>query len=274
VVVEAAPPARLLHAFGVDAVDLRPLRGGQGTSWRAGGLVLKPLNMPIEALAWQAQVLGGIADDGFRLARPVFARGGELVVAGWSAWRWIEGEHLPARWADICAAGEQFHRAVAEIPRPGWHRRRSDPFAQADRAAWDPGALGGLASLEPLGQVARRLRPVPGEGQLIHGDLSGNVLFHPGLPPGIIDLSPYWRPPAFATAVVVVDALVWEDADRGMLSLAGDGPGAAQHLLRALIFRVVMDRLCNPQRRTPPPWWPSLLRVADELCTLADSAER
>ena len=28
----------------------------------------------------------------------------------------------------------------------------------------------------------------------------------------ILDLSPYWRPPEWALAVVVVDALVWADA--------------------------------------------------------------
>ena len=40
------------------------------------------------------------------------------------------------------------------------------------------------------------VRPVSGVApQLIHGDLTGNVLFGDGLAPAIIDLSPYWRPP-------------------------------------------------------------------------------
>ena len=37
----------------------------------------------------------------------------------------------------------------------------------------------------------------------MHGDLTGNVLFAEGLPPAILDLSLYFRPPGFATAVVL-----------------------------------------------------------------------
>jgi hypothetical protein len=38
-----------------------------------------------------------------------------------------------------------------------------------------------------IDQLAARLQPVRGRDQLIHGDLSGNVLFHPRHAPGIID---------------------------------------------------------------------------------------
>ncbi len=34
-----------------------------------------------------------------------------------------------------------------------------------------------------------------GTAQLVHRDLTGNVLFHPPLPPLVIDLSPYWLRP-------------------------------------------------------------------------------
>jgi hypothetical protein len=45
-------------------------------------LVLKPLDMSVEALQWQERVLGGIDEDSFRVARPVRAASGQLVVAG------------------------------------------------------------------------------------------------------------------------------------------------------------------------------------------------
>ncbi len=86
--VTGRPTAPVLAAFDVDTAFLEPLSGGQGMAWRAGGLVLKPLDMPLEALAWQEAVLNNIADDGFRLARPVRTRTGELTTAGWSAWQW------------------------------------------------------------------------------------------------------------------------------------------------------------------------------------------
>jgi hypothetical protein len=79
--------------------------------------------------------------------------------------------------------------------------------------------------------------------QLVHGDLAGNVLFHPELPPLVIDLSPYWRPPAFASAVVVVDALVWLGADEDLVKPLLEDEGFPQLLLRALLFRAVADQL-------------------------------
>jgi uncharacterized protein (TIGR02569 family) len=259
--VETRPPAAVLSAFEVGAAQLQRLAGGQGTTWSAGGLVLKPLDMSAEALEWQEAVLSDIAEDGFRLARPIRTRDGSLAVAGWSAWQRLAGQHLPGRWSDIAAAGQRFHRASAHIPQPAWHQTRTDPFAAADRAAWNADALAPFRSLSVIDQLAARLQPVHGRDQLIHGDLSGNVLFHPRLAPGIIDLSPYWRPPLFATGVVAVDAMVWEGADRSVAGILHGHPDAAQYLIRAAIFRGVMDHLCNPERREQPSWWPALLRV-------------
>ena len=68
----------------------------------------------------------------------------------------------------------------------------------------------------------------------------------------------------------VVDALRWEGADDTVIELLGDHPDAAQYLLRAAIFRLVMDQLCNPRRRTPPRWWPQALRLTADLCRLAE----
>ena len=74
VVVTTSPSGQLLAAYDLDPAHLRPLRGGQGTAWSAGTLILKPLDMPLEELAWQEQILNHIPEDGFRLARPVRAR--------------------------------------------------------------------------------------------------------------------------------------------------------------------------------------------------------
>ncbi len=43
------------------------------------------------------------------------------------------------------------------------------------------------------------------------------MLFPEGLPPLVIDPSPYWRPPAFASAIVVADALVFHGAGEEMV---------------------------------------------------------
>jgi uncharacterized protein (TIGR02569 family) len=74
---------------------------------------------------------------------------------------------------------------------------------------------------------------------VVHGDLLGNVLFAPGEPPAIIDWPAYHRPPAWAAAVAVTDALVWHQADPEVIPRwAGHFPEWPQMLIRALIYRL------------------------------------
>ena len=88
-------------------------------------------------------------------------------------------------------------------------------------------------SASPAGErLHAALRPVTAPSQLIHGDLSGNVLFHAELPSAIIDFAACWRPVAFVSAIVVADALVWEGAEvaqqvrRRLDYMASDGISA------------------------------------------------
>ena len=69
----------------------------------------------------------------------------------------------------------------------------------------------------------------------MHADLTGNVLFSPRLPPAVIDISPLWRPPAYAEGVVVADALCWHGAQASLLDQAGVSVPA---VARALLFRM------------------------------------
>jgi hypothetical protein len=62
------------------------------------------------------------------------------------------------------------------------------------------------------------------------------VLFSPGAPPAIIDISPYWRPPEYAEAVVIADALCSQGAPASVLYEAGVSVAA---VARALLFRLV-----------------------------------
>ncbi len=65
-------------------------------------------------------------------------------------------------------------------------------------------------ALEPLGSP-----------QIMHADLRGNILFSATLPPAVIDISPFWRPPEYAEGIVVADALCWHDAQAALLDQAG-----------------------------------------------------
>jgi hypothetical protein len=74
----------------------------------------------------------------------------------------------------------------------------------------------------------------------VHGDLTGNVLFAEELAPAIIDFSPFWRPPAYASAIVVADAFVWDGADESLIDAVAHIPHFPQFLVRALIMRAVV----------------------------------
>lgn len=239
-----SPPSVVLDAFGVSG-PLLPLEGGQGSSWRVGHAVLKPLPLDIdeESLAWQAEVLAAIPCVGFRVAVPLRAKNGSLAVDGWCASEAVEGTHEEWRWKEIIAVGERLHAALAGVPRPSFLDHRNDPWTVADRVAWGELSAAEFTHVKHLPRLASALKPITARRQVIHGDLGGNVLFHDQLPPAVIDFSPYWRPPAFASAIVVADALVWEDADESVLDGVAHIENFNQYLVRALIYRAVTDRL-------------------------------
>jgi uncharacterized protein (TIGR02569 family) len=207
--------------------------------------VLKPVDVPTAQLDWQAQLFGSLQGvDGLRVPRALRSVSGGLVVDGWCADTFLEGVHVAGRWRDIIRVGQVFHGHIADVEPPAFLGERDDPYAIADRVAWGELPESDVPQTKHFDRLVAQLRPVDGPSQLIHGDLTGNVLFHEELPPAVIDFAPYFRPPLFATAVVVADALVWEDAHERLVheSVARD-PDFPQYFLRALIYRAVTDRL-------------------------------
>jgi uncharacterized protein (TIGR02569 family) len=232
-------PAVVLDAFGLTG-PAKQFPGGEGRSVRVGAAVLKPAEDGPEA-TWIAELLTRIAEDGFRLPRPLRALDGRWVVDGWSASRFVEGESAPGgRWGELLAAARAFHRALSAAPRPSFLSSRTHRWAMADRVAWGEAPVTPLPEVAPLLSRLQSSRlPITADGQLVHGDLSGNVLFADGRPPAIIDFSPYWRPAAYADAIVAVDGLLWFDADPELLRLADSSQDFPQLLVRAQIFRLV-----------------------------------
>jgi uncharacterized protein (TIGR02569 family) len=243
-----APSADVVSAFGGDPARLTHLSGGQGASWRAGSVVLKRVDDERE-IAWLAAVLEHVAEGPeFRVARPVTRPDGSYAADGWSATCWLEGAHEPSRFEDALAVSGAFHRALADVPAtwPEFLRDRATPWAVGDRAAWgeqpvrrDAGQLRAvLDRLEPL-RVSAWAGSAP---QVIHADLGGNVLFADGsgLPPAIIDVSPYYRPRPFAEAVLVADAVAWDGAPLEFAErFVTTGTSRREALGRAVVFRLV-----------------------------------
>jgi uncharacterized protein (TIGR02569 family) len=242
--VSEPPPAEVLEAFGAGGSTPIALPGGEGHSWLAGDLVFKPADDEAVAV-WAAELLSRIREEDFRVARPVATLDGRGIADGWTASKRLDGEHAP-RWTEVIAAGEAFHRAVRDEPRPAFLDDRDDAWALGDRVAWDELSVEPYAgSVEALGRLAMARRPVADlEPQLIHGDLTENVLFADGVAPAVIDLSPYWRPTGFASAIVVADALLWHGAGAELLEATADV--SRQLLIRALIYRLVTHLVFRP----------------------------
>lgn len=209
--------------------------------------MVKPADTSEEILAWQAETLNKISDDGLRLALPHRSLDGRFVVDGWVASTFCSGSHQRGRWLDIIAAGERFHAALAGVACPDFVLARDDPWSIADRAAWAEVPLAPYLRAPHVVRLSSRLAPVSAPSQVVHGDLTGNVLFADPLPPAVIDLSIYCRPAAYASAIVVADALAWEGATPADLERAMSTSGFGQLLARALLFRIVTDWLVDPR---------------------------
>lgn len=265
------PPPAVLAGYGLEGSP-DPLAGGQRTSWRVGPAVVKPLDMDPTMLRWQGALLSRLQGrTDFRVSVPLRTVAGRWTTDGWSAWRYEPGAHTPRRWHDIIAVGRQMHAALESDPEPAFLRDRTDKWAIGDRVAWGELPASDWAGVKHLNELTAALRPVALRHQLIHGDLTGNVLFDAHLPPLVIDFSPYWRPPTFASAIVIADALLFEDADEEVLEPLLEDPSFPQCLVRALIYRAVADHLARPhlRRHDEGDRYRSAARIAIRLATSA-----
>ena len=234
--VSFPPPAAVCKAWGVDT--LKPLDGGQGTVFVGGGVVLKPA-LDSRQFDWLASILYELPPmDDVRIIRPRPAGDGRWVVEGWSAWEYLEGEVDSARWREALWVSDRFHDIVSGV---AWSPsiQACHHWAIGDAFAWGEADIAFPERCCPLIDDLREscdsVDDLP--CQLIHGDLGGNIVFHPELPPAVIDVSPYWRPKRYADAIIVADAIAWDGADLQALEPLRD-PIGVQMLYRAVLFRL------------------------------------
>ena len=236
----SAPPAGVLAAFGVTSTATR-LPGGQGRSWRAADLVLKPVDSPREHDWVSAAYAAWPVSSGVRVPRPLLAPDGSWAVDGWAAYSWLEGATLlPAHDPGIFrAAAESFHDVTRTMAPPAFLTSRADAWAVGDRVAWEAEPASGSGPLrELLDEVLSARRPLDLPMQVVHGDLPGNVLWSDADGPAVIDWAPYHRPRGWALAVAAADAVCWQDAPIALLDEWADEPCWPDLLLRALAYRL------------------------------------
>ncbi len=220
------------------------LSGGQGQSWKvatnAGAIVIKPAPHP-EEIRWFGRVFSDVIfAPGVRVPRVIATKRGRWIVNGHAAWTWLDGLPAPGGYARKLAAARVFHAGLRSLSRPEYIDRRIDPWAMADRVAWGDAPAdydaNSMSALSPvLAMIAETPLPSGSKEQLIHGDLSGNYVFSEGRAPGIIDVTPYWRPEGFAEAVIWVDTIWLAEIAQ---PVHFDRPGMRAHVLRALARRI------------------------------------
>lgn len=234
---ELPPSDEVLQAFRAYGEPKR-LMGGEGKSYVVGKVVLKPTVHYVESI-WRADLLSRIPQHGFRLATPVKANDGHWVYEGWEASVLVEGEETKERAREKIEVSRTFHSALRPYDKPSFIERATHPWAVADRMVWGEQKLEYGDRLQSVvGQLLEMLKPIELPNQLIHGDMTGNILFHEGLDPAIIDFSPYWRPAEYATAIIVVDSIIWNKESDSFLETINDTSEMNQLLVRATLWRI------------------------------------
>jgi hypothetical protein len=237
------PTAKVLEAFGANEV-LQEMAGGHASVWRSGGVILKHADLAPSELGWLAHATPRETHPvRLRLGLPRSARDGRYRVDGWISYPYLVGAPAVDDWGRLAAAAEDFAALFGGTERPAFLDERDHAWARADRIAWgeeNPPAAWKDPRLVAL--LAAR-RPVSGTATIVHGDLTGNVLFEEGLAPAVIDPTIYWRPVASSIAIIAVDAISFHRAPASLLRTISDDPDFAQYAVRALIFRIATDLL-------------------------------
>ncbi len=253
---ERGPTPRAVRAFGVRAGELRPAPAGTHT-WTDGRLFLKPVGCVPEH-HWVCEVYANWTATHVLVPEPVMPQGpGE---SGWSSDGWgaqllIRGRDTePGELDKVRDASDAFHACIRDLPRPGFMDDRDDPFAFADRVAWEGiEPEGDDETLALLQRLRSHLAPVSGLPQVIHGDILTNVMLADEQVPVVIDWPPYFRPAGLANAVGATDAVTFLAAPLSVLDDWSSGADWNQLLVRALLYRLAVTGIFAVRNRLMGP---------------------
>lgn len=223
-----------------------------------GDIVLRPSDDDDES-NWVANTLSSLLKlkmpTEYRVPKPVESIDdpGTYVVDGWTAQSLLPGQNeIPVRLEDTLRVSQAFHGDLAklDLQRPHFLDTRLSRWSEADLVIWGDKQLSEVTNVnqevlavfdEALKAYQKLTKPLPVDlpSQPIHGDLLGNILYDDKGqgPPGIIDMTFYWKPAAYAEAVIVADGIAWHKKGRELIELYGTDETRLQLLVRALHWR-------------------------------------
>ncbi len=231
------PGKNVLTAFNASG-KLTRIKGGQGTTYKAGNIILKPIENNTEAV-WVAELMSMLPENGFRISRPIKTIKGHWFFKNWSAWNFVKGKEVKGKWLEKLKVSKNFHKTLSEHPKPNLIENKKSPWAIADKMVWGEIPLQYSHKLNPImPRLENLMKPIKINNQLIHGDMTGNILFHKDLPPAIIDFSPYWHPAQYAQATIVIESIVWEGAPDSLLQEIENSKLMNQLIIRAAMWLI------------------------------------
>jgi hypothetical protein len=203
--------------------DAQEISGGRGSTISIGEYILKPLDTTSEEANWVMDLYEAInkvcENESFEIARPKRNRSGNWISNGWICFYKSKGKEDRAQLLEKLEISNELHKLLENYPKPDFLDLRNNRSSIADNIAWQ--SSDAQISYKPLKEVFNKLQTISPKinlpSQIIHGDLGGNILFSESSKPVVIDFSPYFRPKAFANAIMVVDDLVWGSKDFKLL---------------------------------------------------------
>ena len=230
----------ILHAFNLNG-EINLLNGGQNTSFRVKDAVLKPVGENVQFCEWALNILNKINPREYRLSKPIISNSGTFVYKGWCCTRYEPGKHRGGNVKQKLDVSRLFHHDLADIDCINIPKA-DDPWSKSQRIAWQKENLPQNISKEAFKILEELISKVKlkenYEVQIIHSDLSGNILFDKTLNPLIIDFSPTIAPVEYAEAILVCDCIAWQGSPTSEIGLICHSKFNKEMILRAIIFRL------------------------------------
>lgn len=230
----------ILDAFNLNG-EIKSLNGGQNTSARVNDVVLKPVGEYVEFSEWALHVLNKVNPHDYRLSKPIISNNGTFVYKGWCCTRYEPGEHREGDVKQKLEVSRLFHHDLENIDFLNIPKA-NDPWSVSQRIAWQKENLPLCISKDAAKILKKLISKVKlsenYKVQIVHADLSGNILFDKNLKPLIIDFSPTIAPREYAEAILVCDCIAWQGSSPMEIGLICNSEFNIEMILRAVIFRL------------------------------------
>jgi uncharacterized protein (TIGR02569 family) len=241
----------VLHSFNLNG-KIIPLSGGQNTSVRVNNAVLKPVEDVTESYEWLLMVINNIKPKGYRLSKPIKSSKGTFVSSGWVCTKFERGEEVKGRIKEKLQVSRLFHYDLSNIKIRDDFSQTANPWVMAHRIAWQKDELPKEIHTKIrkiLNELLQKLRLKEHYNlQLVHADLSGNILFDDVLDPLIIDFSPTIAPVEYAEAILVCDCIAWQGSMISEIELLPKHTDIKEMIMRAVIFRLAVEAIFSKNK--------------------------